>query len=196
VARDLRPATVTQRDALRHGRLDEIDLEHIAEEIEDLGKSERSAARSQLHRILMHPIKRRIQPEKSGSSWRRSIAEGRAEVEFRLEDSPSLRRYGEQNLESIWRKAVKNALFETGQAEREDLDIPELTAAALCYLSERTGKPYAGSAYTQVFVHGDEIGEAASLTFPPESSARSSPRPRTTSGSWRASSRASGTASR
>lgn len=111
-------------EMLRHGRLDEIDLEHIAEEIEDLGKSERSAVRSQLHRMMMHLIKQRIQPEKSGSSWRRSIAEGRAEVEFRLEDSPSLRRYAEQNLESIWHKAVKNALFETGQTEREDLDIP------------------------------------------------------------------------
>ena len=110
---------------LLQGRIDEVDLEHIAEEIADLGKSERSAVRSQLHRMLMHLIKQKIQPEKSGSSWRRSIAEGRAEVEFKLEDSPSLRRYAEQNLERIWRKAVKNALFETGHAGREkDLDIP------------------------------------------------------------------------
>jgi len=110
---------------LRQGRLDEADLEHIAEEIEDLGRSERSAVASQLHRMLMHLVKQRIQPEKSGSGWRRSIAEGRAEVEFKLEDSPSLRRYAEQNLERIWRKAVKNSLFETGQsARRKDLDIP------------------------------------------------------------------------
>ena len=73
----------------------------------------------------MHLITQRIQPEKSGSSWRRAIAEGRAEVELKLEDSPSLRRCAEQNLEAIWRKAVKNALFETGLADREqDLDLP------------------------------------------------------------------------
>ena len=72
--------------------------------------------------MLMHLIERKARPEKN---WRRSIAEGRAEVEFKLEDSPSLRRYAEQNLETIWRKAVKNALFETGRAGREkDLDIP------------------------------------------------------------------------
>lgn len=112
-------------EMLRQGRFDEGGFEHIAEEIEDLGKCERSAVRSQLHRMLMHLVKQRIQPAKSESSWRRSIAEGRTEVEFKLEDSPSLRRYAEQNLEAIWRKAVKNALFETGLADREqDLDIP------------------------------------------------------------------------
>jgi hypothetical protein len=34
-------------DLLRGGRLAEVDLQNVAEEIEDLGKSERSAVRSQ-----------------------------------------------------------------------------------------------------------------------------------------------------
>lgn len=49
----------------------------------------------------------------------------------------------------------------------------EPTAAAIRYLSERSGKPYPGAAYTQVFVHGDVIHPmAAGLTLLPESYAR------------------------
>ena len=88
----------TERTAalLRAGRFDEADIEHAAEEIEDLGRSERSAVASQLKRMLMHLLKQRIQPERDGVSWRRSIVEGRSEIEFRFDDSPSLRRYAEE----------------------------------------------------------------------------------------------------
>jgi len=60
-------------DLLRRGRLSELDLANVAEEIEDLGKSERSAVRSQLRRMLVHLLKSRIQPERSGASWRGSV---------------------------------------------------------------------------------------------------------------------------
>ncbi len=117
--------TAQTAELLRAGRLDNVDLEHAAQEIEDLGKSERSAIASQLHRMMMHLVKRRIQPERAGASWRRSIAEGRAEISYRLDDSPSLRRYAEDRLQKIYARAVNDALFETGlAARRADLDIP------------------------------------------------------------------------
>lgn len=45
----------TERTAalLREGRFDEIDIEHAAEEIEDLGKSQRSSVNAQLSRMLI-----------------------------------------------------------------------------------------------------------------------------------------------
>jgi Domain of unknown function DUF29 len=118
----------TERTAtlLREGRFDEIDIEHAAEEIEDLGKSERWAVESQLRRMLKHLIKRRIQPERYGNSWRRSITEGRTEVEDRLDDSPSLRRCVEKDLQKIYRRAVKDALIET------ELDPKDVTLPAEC----------------------------------------------------------------
>jgi hypothetical protein len=117
--------TAQTAELLRSARLDEVDLEHVAEEIEDLGRSERSAVASQLHRMLMHLIKQRIQPERDGSSWRRSITEGRAEISYRLDDSPSLRRYIEGRLQTIYERAVNDALFETGLAEkRKELGLP------------------------------------------------------------------------
>jgi Domain of unknown function DUF29 len=118
----------TERTAalLRAGRFDEADIEHAAEEIEDLGRSERSVVASQLKRMLMHLVKQRIQPERDGLSWRRSIADGRSEIEFRFDDSPSLRRYAEKDLQKIYRRAVRDALVETGlTAQRGSLNLPQ-----------------------------------------------------------------------
>jgi hypothetical protein len=112
-------------ELLRAGRFDEVDLEHVVEEIEDLGKSERSAVWSQLTRMLMHPIKMRIQPERRAASWRRSIVSTRREIETRLRNSPSLRRHLEENLQEIYRGTIRYALAETGQEKRDkELGIP------------------------------------------------------------------------
>src|SRR5580658_7450631 len=74
-------------DLLRRGRLAGLDLENVAEEIEDLGKSERSAVRSQLRRMLLHLVKSRIQPERSGAIWRGSVASARTEILDHFGDS-------------------------------------------------------------------------------------------------------------
>jgi hypothetical protein len=117
----------TERTAalLRAGRFDEADIEHAAEEIEDLGRSERSAVTSQLKRMIKHFLEQRIQPERDGASWRRSISEGRDEIESRFDDSPSLRRYAEENLQKIYDRAVRDALMESGlTAQRDFLALP------------------------------------------------------------------------
>ncbi len=48
---------------LRERRWQEIDLEHLIEEVEDLGKSERRGIASQLTRLLLHLLKWQYQPE-------------------------------------------------------------------------------------------------------------------------------------
>ena len=127
-------------ELLRSGRLGEADIEHAAEEIEDLGRSERSAVASQLQRMLMHLVKQRIQPERDGASWRRSIAEGRAEIAYRFDDSPSLRRFAEENLQQIYLRAVRDALFEAGlSAQRASLDLPAACPYTLRDLVEGEG---------------------------------------------------------
>src|ERR1700730_3338372 len=85
--------TAQTAELIREGRFDAVDAEILAEEIEDLGKSARTAVRSQLLRMLMHLIKQRIQSDRDGSSWRTSIMSARQEIRLRLEDSPSLRRH-------------------------------------------------------------------------------------------------------
>lgn len=119
---------------LRDGRLDEVDLEHVAEEIEDLGKSDQRTVRSHLSRLLKHQIKRKIQPERDGPSWRESITSSREDLDYTIADSPSLRRFLEKNLQGIYRRALKDALFETGL---KSADLPRDCPYTLDELLER-----------------------------------------------------------
>src|ERR1017187_2712357 len=100
--------------SLRAGRVEEVDLEHVAEEIEDLGKRDRWAVHSQMLRLLLHQMKRRIQPERESASWRRSIVNSQERIAHRLKDSPSLVGYLEQELNDIYVRAARGAVFETG----------------------------------------------------------------------------------
>jgi hypothetical protein len=77
--------------ALREGRLEDIDLEATAEEIEDLGKSERRALRSAVVQLFMHLLKTKYQPHLDGASWQASIAKQRVEIAENIEENPSLK---------------------------------------------------------------------------------------------------------
>jgi hypothetical protein len=70
-----------------------LDWENLAEEIESLGVSQRTALRSQLRRIMRHLFKLEastaVEPR---PGWEESVGDARAEIEDILQDSPSLRR--------------------------------------------------------------------------------------------------------
>jgi Domain of unknown function DUF29 len=56
-----------------------FDRENVAEEIEDLGRSERDAVRSQIRRIIEHLLKLAYSPDQQPRfDWMASIAEARA----------------------------------------------------------------------------------------------------------------------
>jgi hypothetical protein len=107
---------------LRQGRFDEIDIETLAQEVEDLGKSERRAIASYLTVLLTHLLKWKYQP--SGrqytdegeplGSWAGSITYSRLEIAKLLADNPSLKAYPETVLDWSYRDAVKVASQETG----------------------------------------------------------------------------------
>jgi hypothetical protein len=102
-----------------------VDLESLADEIEGLGKEKRSAVRTELRRMLMGLIERRIQPDVEDAGWRGSITSGRGEIEGRIKDSRSLRRHLEENLQKIYGEAVREALAKSGKEGREaELGIP------------------------------------------------------------------------
>ena len=62
-----------QAALLRAGRVAEADLAHIAEELEDLGRSEAKELRSGLLMICNHLLKWRHQPKKRSKSWANTI---------------------------------------------------------------------------------------------------------------------------
>lgn len=102
---------------LRAGRFSEIDADHLAEELEDLGKSERRALCSHIRILVLHLLKWELQPGLRGASWRLSIQNARREIEIILEDSPSLKASASLCLQKEYPWARRNAVIETGLRE-------------------------------------------------------------------------------
>ena len=100
-------------ELLRAGRFDELDIANLSEEVASLGRAERKAVRSQLQRLMVHKIKQQIQPERAGTGWQVSLTEARQALLDDLDDSPSLRRHLEENLQKLYRRAIEAALIET-----------------------------------------------------------------------------------
>ncbi|MDJ1178216.1 DUF29 domain-containing protein [Roseofilum sp. BLCC_M91] len=113
----------TTSQLLRNRQLDRIDLEHLAEELEDMGKSEKRAIESNLEILLMHLLKYQYQPEKQTNSWRYTIYEHRDRIQKAFRDSPSLTNYFNQIFEGCYAKARQRAAIETGMNIDE---FPEL----------------------------------------------------------------------
>jgi len=105
-----------QAALLRAGRLADIDIGHIAEEIEDVGKSEQRALASRMAVLLAHLLKWQFQPQWRGSSWQRTIKEQRRAIAAHLRDTPSLKQaLANPNWwEGVWADAVTQAIKETG----------------------------------------------------------------------------------
>ncbi|MES1026711.1 DUF29 domain-containing protein [Gloeocapsa sp. BRSZ] len=99
---------------LRDGRLSELDIPNLIEEIEDMGRSERKALRSNLIVILMHLLKYKYQPEKRSNSWLLTIFEHRRRLRDDFADSPSLKRYFNKVFEQCYQDARISAAIETG----------------------------------------------------------------------------------
>jgi Domain of unknown function DUF29 len=114
---DLVAWALANADLLRNGRLSEIDAAHLAEELEDLGKSERRALCSHIRVLLLHLLKWQFQPGLRGPSWRLSIENARREIQVILEDSPSLSAATQVCLDKEYPTARRSAVIETGLAE-------------------------------------------------------------------------------
>ena len=105
-----------QAALLRAGKLSAIDIEHIAEEIEDVGKSEQRELASRLAVLLAHLLKWQFQPGRHGSSWQRTIKEQRRAISVALRKTPSLKNSLSDPdwVTGAWADAVSKAVDETG----------------------------------------------------------------------------------
>lgn len=105
--------TQQQTDLLRQGAVSAIDVEHLIEQIESMGASDRGSLGSFLELVMMHLLKWRYQPERRGSSWRNSIRKGHNAIERAIEYSPSLNRHLPDMVVAEYRRARKSAADET-----------------------------------------------------------------------------------
>jgi hypothetical protein len=83
--------TQQQATLLRKGAVEALDLTHLAEEIESLGKSQHRELGSRLDVLVMHLLKWRYQPAEHSGSRRSTIRTQRRELRRLLQQNPSLR---------------------------------------------------------------------------------------------------------
>ena len=104
--------SLAQARALRDRQPKALDWENLAEEIESLGRSDKRQVRSRLQVILVHLLKWQLQIEHRSISWRGTINTQRNDLEWVLEDSPSLRRMVPALLSEAYIRARREAADE------------------------------------------------------------------------------------
>jgi hypothetical protein len=103
-----------QAGLLRAGRLSELDIANLAEEIESMGRSEKRELVSRLEVLIMHLLKWQFQPALRSTSWRLTVGEQRFRLSDHLDESPSLMGRVGEAIVTAYPRAVRGASAETG----------------------------------------------------------------------------------
>jgi hypothetical protein len=98
---------------LKTGKFDEIDAEHLIEELEDMGKSNIRELESRFVILIAHLLKWQFQPDKQSSSWHGSIDEQRVQLSRLLRKIPSLKRELQNAISDSYPDALYLAIKET-----------------------------------------------------------------------------------
>jgi hypothetical protein len=130
--------TRSQADALRrlaaerwHGPL---DLEHLAEEVEDWGKTQLATVRSQIERVLEHLLKLEHCPaSEPRPGWLLSALNARGHIQDHL--TAALRNEVEPTLPTMYARARRRAVI--ALAEHGEIDADELLPATCPYSFEQ-----------------------------------------------------------
>jgi hypothetical protein len=100
---------------LRNREFGALDIEHLIEELVDLGKAEKNALKSNLTILLAHLLKLMVQndvPDMMKGSWYGSVLEHRQRVLNNLSDTPSLKSFLVEAVEKAYPDGRKLAIKE------------------------------------------------------------------------------------
>ncbi len=112
--RDFYSWAFRQAALLREGRLGELDVCNVAEELETLGRAEFNSLVGALRVLTMHMLKWDHQPERRSRSWTLTITNQRLDLTDVLAENPGLKpRFGEA-LERAYKRGRLDAANETG----------------------------------------------------------------------------------
>ena len=105
-----------QAALLRAGKLSALDIEHIAVEIEDVGKSEKREMSSRMAVLLSYLLKWEYQADRRSKSRTSTIGDQRKRLALALKTTPSLRASltDADWLEEAWLDARSQVRTETG----------------------------------------------------------------------------------
>jgi hypothetical protein len=130
------------RDAGRRGVNEPIDWENVAEEIENLGRSERRELVNRIGTVIEHLLKLEVSPAAEPErSWRETVLRTRRAIARILDESPSLRR------------EVPNIIAAELAAQRE------LVLAVMAEYGETPRRPPESITYDEAKVLGNWLPE-------------------------------------
>lgn len=112
---------------LKNREFESLDIEHLIEELVDLGKSEKNTLRSNLKILLAHLLKLQVQhdvPDMMKASWYSSVVEHRLRVLDNLTDTPTLKSFLGEALEKAYPDARKVAIKE-GKLAKFGVRVPQ-----------------------------------------------------------------------
>ncbi|MBD2293034.1 DUF29 domain-containing protein [Anabaena sphaerica FACHB-251] len=79
---------------LREGKLEQLDIENLIEEIDSMGRSEKKELKTRLIVLIEHLLKLQYWTEEkdyNARGWRNTVVEQRRQIAYTLADSPSLK---------------------------------------------------------------------------------------------------------
>lgn len=118
--------TQEQSELLRAGLIAEVDTEHLIEELEAMGRSERQQLTRRLEILLTHLLKWRYQPGFRGGSGQLTIIEQRRRIAKLLAANPSLQARLDECLLDAYDDARFGAMRATGLALEVFPEQPEM----------------------------------------------------------------------
>jgi hypothetical protein len=111
--------TREQVEIIRSGRLNQLDLQNLIEEIESMGNSQRDELESRLEVLFLYLLKWSLQPSHQARSWQLTITEQRRKIGRRLSKNPSLKKELNDLITCSYEEAILSAARETGMHEKE-----------------------------------------------------------------------------
>lgn len=128
--------------AVREGRLGEVDWDAVAEELEDMGRSEKCELTNRLAILLAYLLKWQAQPVRRSRSWTLTILEQRRQAARVLRDNPSLKASEDEIVIDAYGDAVIYAAQDTGLAPST---FPERSRWSLSEVLDADFLPEAGN---------------------------------------------------
>jgi hypothetical protein len=119
------------RVAARAGSNLALDWGNLAEEIESLGVSQKTALRSQMRRIVLHLLKLQFSPAvEPRRGWFETVNDARSEIEDLLAASPSLRADAHGAVDLALRQGSRKAILDLEKYGELDANLVARLRAA------------------------------------------------------------------
>lgn len=92
----------SQIGLLTNGKFNELDIQHLVEELEDMGKSNLSELENRYIVLIAHLLKWQYQNEQKSSSWLGTINEQRVRLSRLIRKNPSLKTKVNEAIQDVY----------------------------------------------------------------------------------------------